>query len=370
MREELESGRVTFHVITDLAGGGAERLLTNLVTRSPRSEPVLVISLQPEGVFRETLEAEGVSVVDLGMRRRRDALRGLWRLAALVRERRPDVIQGWMYHANILAFLALLLAGRGSTRMLWGIFCSDADHREYHWSFGVVRWLSRMASPFVDGIVYNAHEALAFHRAIGFREPRSVVISNGVDPAVFRHLARARGSIRDELGVAPDEVMLVIVARVDPMKDFRGLLAAVRDLPGIVTVAVGRDTDALPPQPGFIGLGWRDDIVRILSGADLFLLASAFGEGTSLALVEAMACGLACIVTNSGGNAAAVGEDGVVVAPGDPLALRDAVLQLARDPERRAMLGRAARARAAAADSADEILSTLRRFALSTEPPR
>jgi len=135
----------------------------------------------------------------------------------------------------------------------------------------------------------------------------------------------------------------------------------VRDMPGVVTLAIGKGTNELPPQAGFIALGWRDDVVRILSAADIFLLSSAFGEGTSLALGEAMLCGLPCVVTDVGGNAALVGDGGIVVGRRNPAAIRQALLQLAGDRERRETLGSTARARARAVrvESPDSILRRL-----------
>lgn len=358
----------TMHVITGLHGGGAERLLTNLIgQQKARGEELCVVSLTPGGIFRSTLESAGVDVTDLGMSRRRDALRGLLELALLIRDRRPAVVQGWMYHANVMGFLALLIAGRKRTRLIWGIFCSNLDSSAYHWSFRMIRGLGGLLSRYVDGIIYNAGEARDFHHAIGFREPRSVVISNCVDPAIFRRDLSERSSFRDSLQIAPDDVMLVVVARVDPMKDWSGMLEAVRELPGIVTVAVGTGTDQLPPQSGFVGLGWRDDVARILSAADVFLLPSAFGEGSSLALEEAMSCSLPCIVTEVGGSSALVGEAGIVVEPRNPAAIRAAVLRLASDREHREALGRAGRARAMALNSAEEIARSLRHFSLPME---
>jgi hypothetical protein len=94
--------------------------------------------------------------------------------------------------------------------------------------------------------------------------------SNSIDPDVFRHDSQQRGLLRAELGIGDDEVIVAVVGRVDPMKDWRTMREALRDLPGVVTVAIGKGTDELPPQTGFIGLGWRDDVVRILSAADIF----------------------------------------------------------------------------------------------------
>jgi len=356
----------TMHVIGSLHGGGAERLLTNLVTQQAERDGGPVVCLYPGGVFRRTLEAAGIEVVDLGMRGVGDAVRGVLKLAALLRERRPAVVQSWMYGANVFASVALGWAGRRDTRLIWGIFCSDVDASAYPWrSHRLHRGVARLFSARVDGIVYNASQARDFHRSIGFREPRSLVIPNCLDTQAFRHDPSARAAVRRELGIADDAIMVVMAARVDPMKDWHGVLAAVNGLPGVVTVAIGDGTDRLTPQPGFVGLGWRDDVPRIFSSADIFVLGSAFGEGTSLALAEAMACSLPCVVTEVGGNGALVGSTGIVVPPRRTAALRAALLDLAGSQARREELGRAARARMLRGHSADEIAALLRAFTAS-----
>jgi glycosyltransferase involved in cell wall biosynthesis len=360
----------TMYVTTSLHGGGAERLLTNMLLQQGARDRISVVSLLPGGVFRGTLEEAGISVTDLGMTRYRHALRGMFALAALIRDRRPSAVYGWMYHGNVLAMLSLLLAGRPRTRLLWGIFATDVRGGGFRWKPRVVSGVSAFLSRWVSGVIYNAEEARQYHLRIGFREPRSLVISNCVDPEVFRHDPRQRGDLRAELGIEPDKVVVAIVARVDPMKDWTTMRDAVRNLPGVVTVAIGKGTDEMPAQAGFIGLGWRDDVVRILSAADVFLLGSAFGEGTSLALGEAMSCGLPCIVTDVGGNSTLVGDGGIVVAPRNPLAIREAIQQLAVDGARRETLGRIARERAIAAESTDATILRLRLLSPAAEGSR
>ncbi|HEX8174958.1 MAG TPA: glycosyltransferase [Pyrinomonadaceae bacterium] len=352
----------TMHVIINLNGGGAERLLTNLLTQqSSTNGDTCVVCLQGEGVFRSSLESSGVEVIDLGMRRRRDTLSALFKLAELIRERRPAVVQGWMYNANIFASLALFLAGRQGTQLLWGIFCSDTcSNGDVRKNFFPV--LGRFFSRYVDGVIYNAAQARDFHRAFGFREPRSLVIPNCVDTKTFHRDPGLRQSARLELGIPEDSVIVMIVARVDPMKNWEGMLDAVRDLPGIVTVGLGKGTDELPPQPGFMGLGWRDDVQRLLSAADIFLLASVSGEGTSMAMVEAMSCSLPCVVTDVGGNGSFIRGAGIVVPPRRIDSIREAILRLAKDRRLREQTGHAARARIATGYSADDVATIFRSF--------
>ena len=355
------------HVTTDLRGGGAERLLTNMLLQHRAGTRISVVSLQAGGVFRRTLEEAGISVTDLGLTGSRDALRGAFALAAIIRAQRPSVVYGWMYHANLLAFLAILLAGRPRARLFWTIFCTDDVGPHFRPMSRLVRGVSAVLSRWVSGVIYNAEEARAYHRRIGFRERHSLVLSNVIDPDVFQRDRQQRSACRAELAIHASDVVVGIVARVHPMKDWRTIQQAVRDLPGVITVAIGEGTDRLPPQPGFIGLGWRDDVVRILSAADIFVLCSSFGEAASLALGEAMLCGLPCIVTDIGGNARLTGDTGVVVEPRNPAAIREAILELARDGARREALGSAARARGLEAMSHHETFSRLYLYSLGGE---
>jgi glycosyltransferase involved in cell wall biosynthesis len=344
---------ITLYVAYSLDGGGAERLLTNIILQQNAPTRISVVSLRPGGIFRATLENAGVTVTDLGMTNYHHAFRGVFQLAALMRARRPEVVHGWDYFSNLLAFVALHLV-RLPARIFWAAFCTDFGTQKLKLRFRAAMRLNVLLSSRVDGVIYNGVEVRDFHHGIGFRERRTVVISNAIDANAFRHDPAMRDSMREQLGIAPDDVVVAVVARVDVMKDWPSICEAVRDLPGVVTVAVGAGTNALPPQAGLIQLGWRDDVVSVLSAADIFLLGSAFGEGTSLAVGEAMLCGLPCIVTDVGGNGALVGDSGIVVEPRNVNAMRQAVIDLACDRERRTTLGRLARTRAASATSRDD----------------
>jgi glycosyltransferase involved in cell wall biosynthesis len=357
----------TMYVTTDLCGGGAERLLTTLLLQQDARERISVVSLQPGGVFRRKLEGAGISVTDLGVRHVAGALRGTLALAALIRAQRPAVVYGWMYHGNLLALAALLFAGRPRTPLFWTVFSTDSIGPRVCLLARIVRRVSALLSRWVTGVIYNAEEAREYHRRIGFRERRSVVLSNVIDADAFRHDRRRRGAFRAALAIGSDDVVVGVVGRVVPMKDWQTVQLAVRDLTGVVTLAIGAGTRELPPQAGFIGLGWRNDVVSVLSASDIFLLGSAFGEGTSLALGEAMLCGLPCVVTDVGGNAALAGDGGIVVQPRNPAAIREAILQLVSDRARREKIGRAARARGLAAVSRDDTFRRLHYYSLGLE---
>jgi len=132
------------------------------------------------------------------------------------------------------------------------------------------------------------------------------------------------------------------------MKNWPGMLAMSASLAekNIWLVAVGEGTERLPPGPQRLLLGRRDDMPALYAAADIFLLASHFGEGTSVALTEAMACGLPVIVTDVGDNGAAAQDAGFVVKPRDDASLAQTLSRLAFDPALRTRAGKTAKERA------------------------
>jgi glycosyltransferase involved in cell wall biosynthesis len=110
---------------------------------------------------------------------------------------------------------------------------------------------------------------------------------------------------------------------------------------------IRRQTSALGLDASVIMTGSRHDVPELHPGFDVFALSSRF-EGLPIALLEAMATGLACVATTVGGIPEVVsdGHDGVLVAPGDPIGLAGALMALLAAPARREELGRHAAARA------------------------
>src|SRR5215470_230757 len=103
--------RKIMYVTTDLfIGGGAEGMLTRMVTASPAlADEITVVSLLPGESHTERLRAAGVGFVQLDFGHARGILSGLVRLAKLIADLRPDIVQGWMYHGDLAALVALAL---------------------------------------------------------------------------------------------------------------------------------------------------------------------------------------------------------------------------------------------------------------------
>ncbi|WP_439815004.1 glycosyltransferase [Zavarzinia sp. CC-PAN008] len=330
------------HVITGLERGGAEGVLLRLAGSAPGQHEVAV--LRPGIGLRGHFHAAGVKVHELAIGGAAQALPGLWRLARLIRQLRPQIVQGWLYHGDLFATAALALSRRRkATRLVWSVRASDMDAARYARLHRIGAWASR----FPDLVTYNSAAGRRFHERVGYRPRASALVDNGIDISRFHQDPEVGSRLRATLQIPDEATVAIALGRNDPMKNWPGLLAAVRDVPGLTLLAAGTGTEALPNQPGLVRLGARDDVAALLAASDLFVLASSHGEGFSNALGEAMASALPCIATDVGDAARVLGGTGLVVPPGDASALRAALAALSADPARRRALGSAARDRIA-----------------------
>ena len=362
-REENLNFVKILHVITGLNTGGAEMMLAKLLSRLKRGDMEnAVVALTDGGPLAERIADLGIPVTLLGMARGGLSFGGLLRLVKTLRQQRPDLIQTWMYHANLLTGFAALLAGRPS--LIWNIRQSNLDPRISKQSTIMVAKLGgRLSRWLPDKVVCCAETARAVHENMGYARDRMVVIPNGFDLDVFRPSKEARVSLRRELGLDEDKPLVGIAARFDPQKDHRAFLNAASILrtvrPDVDYILCGDGIDARNGQlAGWIAennligachlLGPRSDMPRIMAGCDVMVSASAFGEGFPNVLGEAMAAGTPCVATDVGDSRWIVGDAGRIVAPHDPSALADAIGQILQLSETdRGALGSAARARIA-----------------------
>ena len=348
---------VIIHLITDLETGGAETALVKLLAehRHAPYTPV-VVSMTGRGALGNAVEAEGATLHSLGMRRGHIDPGGLFRLIGLLRRYRPEILQSWMYHADLLGLIAGRLAR--VPRILWNVRCSNMDMSAYsRMSLLVVRILARLSRQ-PEAVVVNSLAGRAWHQHLGYRPRRWEYIPNGFDTARFRPDAEARVAIRGELGIPSGAPLIGMLARVDPSKNHGCFLAAAARLseqrPEAHFLLAGTEIEAGNPALAGVAalgsrihlLGERRDVPRVIAAFDIATLTSAFGEGFPNFIGEAMACAVPCVVTDVGDSRRIVGDGGLVVPPSDAAALAEAWARLiAIGPEARAEIGAAARAR-------------------------
>ena len=334
--------RHVVHVIAGLQTGGAEHMLLKLAGAELPGLRQTVVSMTDEGPMGPQFRAAGIRLLTIGMPRGRLPVSGLLRLHRVLREERPDVVQTWMYHADLVGGLLARLAG--VRRVIWNIRHSTLSPRDNKRTVRAVAWACARVSRWVPEQIISCSRAGALtHQAAGYADDRFVIIPNGVDGARFRPDPTARAELRATLGLAGDTPLLGCIARWDPQKNHAGLLEAwagvVRDVPDAVLLLAGQGVDqsnavlhALLQRSGVEGsvrvLGLRSDMPQLMAALDGLVLPSVHGEGFPNVLVEALACGVPCVATDVGDAALILGAHGTVVPPADASALREALLAL------------------------------------------
>jgi glycosyltransferase involved in cell wall biosynthesis len=372
------SGMKIVHIITNFVMGGAEMMLCKLLSRADRTRvQASVISLVDVGPVGERARDLGVPVRSLGLRRDLSASLAIPRLARWIRRERPDVVQTWMYHADLIGGLAARLAS--GVPVAWNIRHSDLDPRDSRrTTIWTARACARLSRRIPARIVCCSDSAFRVHSDLGYDAARMVVIPNGFDVSRFRPDPIARRSLREELGLADDAPLIGQIGRFDPQKDYHNFIRAAALLrathPEARFVLCGdgltRENAQVQDWLDEAGLdsrvhllGRREDVARVHAALDILTLCSAFGEGFPNVVGEAMASGVPCVVTDVGDSAMIVGDTGRVIPARDPGALADAWRSmLGLGPEERARLGEAARERVVRNFELDAIVDRYQSF--------
>lgn len=329
------------HVITGLEQGGAEGMLTRLLLGLDRGAfDQRVVSLTERGVFGETIEAAGIPLASLGMTGFHTIPRTLQRLRRVIAEHRPDIVQTWLYHADLLGLVAARLAGDAA--VAWNIRCAALAPGDVPRS---TRWLIRLLarlSPRPEAVLFNSVAGQQAHRAIGYRPRADLTIPNGFDLQRWHPDRRQRAAFRAEIGVADSVFLVGMVARYHRIKDHRCFLAAAERVracsadvrfvlagPGITwsNKALVSDIEEFGLRDCVILLGSRSDIAGMMTGLDCLVLTST-SEGFPNVLGEAMASGVPCVATNAGDAGLIIADTGKVVPVGDAEGIADGVLAL------------------------------------------
>lgn len=327
------------HIITGLSDGGAEGVLFRLIKHDASGSVHHVVALASDGKYGPQLRQLGVAVTILGMPRGRLSISGLMGLWRILRTWRADVVQTWMYHADLIGGAAARLA---AVPVVWGIRNTtlEAGHskRSTIWVARLCAWLSRWVPAL---IVCCAQAAQSVHAALGYDVRRMVVIPNGYDLSSFAPDPLARARLREDWAVSNDVPFFGMVARFDPYKDHGNLIAALAHLKArgldfkVVLIGTGIDENntLLVQQIAAACLTERvrllgpcNDVPAIMNALDIHVLSSA-AEAFPNVLAEAMACGTPCVATDVGDSARIVGDTGWLVPPRNSLALADALAE-------------------------------------------
>ncbi|MEK6302023.1 MAG: glycosyltransferase [Acidobacteriota bacterium] len=323
--------------------GGAERQLVALAKGlHEQGHEVVVAVFYGGGPLQKELTDGGVAVHSLEKHGRWDVLGFGLRLIKLIKLQTPDVLHSYLGIPNILT--AIIKPLFPSTRMAWGVRASNIPAGRSDWTARVAYRIECRLARFADLIIANSHAGLEYAALNGFPKPRMIVIPNGIDVKRFRIDEAARHRLRDEWRITDDQILAGLVGRLDPMKDHPTFLnaaaALVKQRDDLRFVCVGdggeeyrKHLRALSQEMGLsqhlIWADARSDMRAVYNALDVIVSASSYGEGFSNVVAEAMACGVAPVVTDVGDSAWVVGSVGDVIPPGDHAALALALTRIA-----------------------------------------
>ncbi|MBK8338011.1 MAG: glycosyltransferase [Sterolibacteriaceae bacterium] len=362
--------RVLF-ITTGLGTGGAERMLVKLIDSLGRRDvECRVASLRDAGTQGIAIRSLGVAVDELRVNSITGFLMAPLRIARMMWIFRPDIVQGWMYHGNLLATFAGLMRPC-KCRLFWSIRQTLYNLSSERWSTRQVVRAGAVFSRLPERLIYNSGLSAKQHTAAGYFGDRAVVVPNGFDLTRFRPDQEQRARKRAELGIAPGVPVVGVVARSHPMKDHATLVdAAVRvrqAFPDVLFVLAGSEIDAsnVPLvsriaarelDRNFMLLGEVTDTENVYPALDVCALSSSWGEAFPNVLGEAMACGVPCVSTDLGEARHIIDDTGATVPIRAPAALGAAISGiLALDAAARRQLGARARQRVARLFSLDAV---------------
>ncbi len=346
------------HVLSGCTVGGCEQHVLALLSRLDRSrfEPWLAcFEAEPDEAapMLPMFQAAGVRTIDLRARKRTDP-GALWRFGRLIRKGRFDIVHAHSFRTE----LGSVLWGRLGARQ--PLLVRTVHNVDQFYVSPRYAALAQISARGLDRIVAISDAVAEYLREdAGLPDERLIRIHYGIDPSPFRPeaLPPSRRSEGDPLR----RPTIGVIARLAPQKGHRVLfeaLPAIREaVPDVLARLVGHeelstvaDLQALAATHGVDDLvtfeGFRADVATVLADLDIFVLPSLW-EGFGLVLLEAMAAGRPIVASAVGPIPEIVvdGVTGLLVPPGAPAALAEAIIRLLRDPELAAAYGRAGRAR-------------------------
>lgn len=352
--------RVIF-VITGLGTGGAEIMLFKLLKGIDREcfEPT-VISLTTKGEIGPRIAGLNIPVISLGVNGVLSAIFSFFRLTHLIRQIKPQIVHSWLYHADILGGLSARLAG--VPVVIWGVRTSDLDANTTKWTTRVIRRLCGLLSHVIPTrILFNSEKSGQIHVTFGYNKNIMEIIPNGFDLSRFAPDVGMRTAVRAELNIPIEAIVVGMVGRFDPQKNYAGFAKVMKllceRLDNIYFVLVGKNVTLENGQIfGWIAesgalkncrlLGLRSDIARLMTAMDVLALPSSYGEAFPNVLGEAMSCGVPCVTTDVGDSAYIVGDAGGIVSPDDMAGFAEAIVSLVTAPmDERKRISESARAR-------------------------
>lgn len=327
------------HIINTLEIGGAQSVLVQLLEGwGDGRKHQMVVSLRKRGQLSAKIEALNVPVLHLDMTPGTFNFKIFLHLIQIIRSYKPDLIQTWLYHSDLLGSIGARFTGR--VPIVWGVHHTTTDANSVKpATWGVVRILSQLSGRLPSQIICCSNSAYQTHIALGYSKEKMKIIYNGVDTNQFKPDPNSQAMLKEELGLSKQAKLIGMFARDHPQKDHDTFILAatklIKKYPNVHFVLAGDGVDNSNKhlrekllregiQNYFHLLGSRQDMPYLCAGMNVVSLTSSYGEALPMILCEAMSCAVPCVATDVGDTTLLIGNTGKVVKPKAPQELADA----------------------------------------------
>ena len=317
------------HVINGLDDGGAEGVLYRICKYDKEHEHI-VVSMQDFGKYGALLRSQVIEVRVLNISGLKTLPKAILEFRQILKETKPDLIQTWMYHANIFAGI-LTKIFYYKKPVFWNIRCTIMKLGEAGFVTYILTYLGSLLSYFIpDCIIVCADSIKSDHKQIGYKSSKIKIIENGFD---LKHFNFSPKLFKKKTNVSKTDVVVGVLGRFHPQKNhnlaIKSCSLAIKNGQDIKLYLAGSGmTTDEPLLKNLIGkysmenftrlFGALKDVRIFFNEIDVLLLPSRFGEGFPNVLAEAMASGIPCIATSIGDSKKIIGQTGWIVSTQKP----------------------------------------------------
>jgi glycosyltransferase involved in cell wall biosynthesis len=300
------------HIITGLNTGGAETMLLKLIREADsRAEKHIVISMMDKGSRGKEIQ-KYCDLHTLNLKQGKLSFSSIYQLIRIAKRFKPDIIQGWMYHGNLMALILNFFIRK---KLFWNIRQTLVDINQEKKLTKVVIKLNSIFSNYVTGIIYNSLLSIKQHENYGFCRKNSIHIANRFDDKFYKITEESINENKSNLGLSKNTKVIGMVARYHPMKNHLGFIKNITPFlqknSSLYCILIGTNINqqneelvkaiqASANPDRFLLLGEKEDLTKYYNIFDYCVSSSLWGEAFPNIIGESMACGTPCIVSDVG----------------------------------------------------------------------